>query len=150
MIPIMSMEPHTHSHTHRHNAHNPSITISSFEVSGNHKTQLALFENEFAQSCKAKKFHELEGELSVALQRMREMDLFSSVDTQVRVLTPEKERASGSGDTKIAVLVVVKEKNMPSLKVRHHHSIVVVVSPLYGSYATTLSLLHTSPLIKHC
>ena len=117
MIPIMSMEPHTHSHTHRHNAHNPSITISSFEVSGNHKTQLALFENEFAQSCKAKKFHELEGELSVALQRMREMDLFSSVDTQVRVLTPEKERASGSGDTKIAVLVVVKEKNMPSLKV---------------------------------
>ena len=90
---------------------NPSISISSFEVSGNQKTQLALFENEFAESCKSKKFRDLESKLYHAVNRMKEMDIFSSMDAQVKVLSEEQ------GHTNIAVTIVVKEKNIPSLKV---------------------------------
>lgn len=90
---------------------NPSITISSFEVSGNQKTQIGLFENEFAKSCKSSNFRELANQLTVAVRRMEEMDIFKSVDAQVKILSEEKDHSI------IAVNIVVKEKNMPSLKV---------------------------------
>jgi hypothetical protein len=89
----------------------PPISISSFEVSGNQKTHLALFENEFATSCKASGFRELERCLNDATLRLQAMDIFSTMDVQVKILSEDK------GQANIGVLVNVKEKNVPSLKV---------------------------------
>lgn len=91
---------------------NSDIVISSFEVTGNQRTNLALFENEFAKSCKSKSFRDLENSLDHSISRMKAMDIFKSMDVQVKILSKEKGQSAN-----IAVVVAVKEKSMPSLKV---------------------------------
>ena len=87
------------------------ISISSFEVDGNQKTHLSLFQNEFNQASRAKDLRELEKYLGLATQRLRSMDIFSMVDIQLTVLSDRPQMKE------LSVLVKVKEKNVPTLKV---------------------------------
>ena len=103
---------------------NPTITISKFEVIGNQKTQLNFFENEYANACESKLFHEFDNRLNYATQRLKAMDIFSSVDVQVKVLKEDVVK----GHVDVGVSVKCKEKNVPALKVLYQHTAIFILT----------------------
>ena len=89
------------------------VAITSFQVNGNHRTRLSFFQDAFGESAKCKNIRELYTSLGKATSKLESLGIFSSVDAQI-VLT---ETGSSSVPLVVNVIVDVKEKNVPYLKV---------------------------------
>jgi len=93
------------------NSHDVPVNATTILVSGNARTQLSFFEAELSDSVSSSStLGELHHKLSMATNKMLQMNLFDVVDTQI-----ELESLSKTGVYKTNVIVNVKEKGIPFL-----------------------------------
>jgi hypothetical protein len=89
------------------------ISIETFQVNGNHRTRLSFMEDAFGEAAKSQHIHELYTSLGKATSRLESLGIFSYVDAKIVVTDPDSKVTPHV----VKVLVDVKEKNVPYLKV---------------------------------
>jgi outer membrane protein assembly factor BamA len=88
-----------------------AVKVEAFEIEGNHRTKLILFQQEFDTALQSRSLEELHIRLEQTTQRLKSFGIFASIDTKIRVSDLTQEKAN------VKVLVTVKEKGIPNLKV---------------------------------
>ena len=106
-----------------------AISISRIEISGNHRTKEAFFQDEFSDCVRSQSVNELHRHLSLATQRLKHSGLFEGIDANIKICSSNDAKPSEYGDSfskkgsspyNIAVDVTVKEVGIPQIKMESY------------------------------